>query len=118
MKTLALLIAAILAILILTGPSEIRFLGSEEQIEASFLEDIPLGTSMDDARAYLVGRSYQIREESLERGILMRDSSSLGTARIRVGLDTYWLTGIYAMLAFDSDLRLVGLRVHKSVDSV
>jgi hypothetical protein len=95
-----------------------------EQIHASILERTPLGTTVDDVRAFLDSEGWKYYPGDKEGGFfwLYRNEHEVrGESAICARLGSYqglpWYVTVDAVWVFDSDSKLIGVQVFKIMDS-
>lgn len=91
---------------------------SEESIKRRLLIDVPIGTSMSDVTSYIRKKEYKIVNVS-ESGFPGGNNQYIGYRSIRSDLGDYNViltTNVTVFWGFDEELKLIDIRVWKTVD--
>ncbi len=112
-------LAVILVAFILSNPLR----RSEETIRSRLLQDMPLGSHLEDVRGYVQSKGWEISYVNENRGFLdqrIKPNAVVGEKSIRASLGDYidipFLANVTVFWGFDKDSRLIDIWVWKTWD--
>ena len=107
---------------VMSGTNSLTVLRSEESLQGSLLDQIPLGTSQDVVLQCLRERKFRIVSQFSPQGISTRSGEFGGALHIEaflgeVSLKPYPLTVVLsAVFRFDEEGKLIAVEVLKTYD--
>jgi hypothetical protein len=116
---------AVAAIAVLAGCGSFSPRHSEETLTQNILEEVPLGSSMEQVKAQIARHEWEVEEIDMDNGFYdqrTKPGAVRGSRSIVVDLGSYqglpWEANAQAHWAFDSSNRLIDLWVWKTWDSL
>lgn len=112
----AVLMILLLAVYVVSNPLR----RSDNYLRGRFLNDTPIGTSMNDVISYIRKKEYRIVNIS-DSGFPDKNSKYVGYRSIRVDLGDYntiLTTNVTVFWGFDEESKLIDVRVWKTVDAL
>ncbi len=101
------------------GIGSLRWLRSPAQIQAAFLEKVPLGSSQDSVERYIESHGFRLIAATQTTGYLSENNKEVAYLLVWLGGYQYFFSrvAVTADLGFDESNSLIVIEIQKCRDS-